>query len=61
MTGYELSQFLASSTGWLWSATHSQIYPALAKLREQGLIEGGIEGVRGGVAAQGRVPDHRGR
>ncbi|WP_051215653.1 PadR family transcriptional regulator [Granulicoccus phenolivorans] len=46
MTGYELSQFLASSTGWLWSATHSQIYPALAKLREQGLIEG-IEGVRG--------------
>lgn len=46
MTGYDLSQFLSSSTGWLWSATHSQIYPALGKLKEEGLIEG-IEGVRG--------------
>lgn len=46
MSGYELSQFLDSSTGWLWSASHSQIYPLLARLTEAGLVAGD-EGVRG--------------
>ena len=39
MSGYELSQFFASSTGWVWTATHSQIYPLLGKLQAEGTIE----------------------
>lgn len=39
MSGYELSQFFDSSTGWVWTATHSQIYPLLAKMEDDGLIE----------------------
>ncbi|MGO1165080.1 MAG: PadR family transcriptional regulator [Janibacter sp.] len=40
MSGYELKQFFDSSTGWLWSAQHSQIYPLLGKLEKSGLIRG---------------------
>lgn len=40
MTGYELSQFLDGSTGWLWAANHSQIYPLLGRLLDQGLVVG---------------------
>lgn len=39
MSGYELSQFFDSATGWVWTAPHSQIYPLLAKLHREGLIE----------------------
>ena len=39
MSGYELSQFFDSSTGWVWTAPHSQIYPTLAKMQSEGLIE----------------------
>ncbi|OYO22006.1 PadR family transcriptional regulator [Enemella dayhoffiae] len=46
MTGYELSRFFDSSAGWLWSAGHSQIYPLLGKLVDEGLVTGS-EGVRG--------------
>ncbi len=40
MSGYELSQFFDSSTGWVWTAPHSQIYPTLVKMQSEGLIEG---------------------
>lgn len=46
MSGYELKQFFDSSTGWMWSAQHSQIYPLLGKLERAGLIAG-QEQVRG--------------
>lgn len=46
MTGYELSQFLDGSTGWLWAANHSQIYPLLGRLVEQGLVVG-VDDARG--------------
>jgi DNA-binding PadR family transcriptional regulator len=45
-TGYELAVKTRESVEPLWSATHSQIYPALHKLEQEGLIEG-EEGVRG--------------
>ena len=38
MSGYELSQFFDSSTGWVWTATHSQIYPLLGKMQAEGAI-----------------------
>ncbi|HET9648411.1 MAG TPA: PadR family transcriptional regulator [Microlunatus sp.] len=38
MTGYELSQFFDSSTGWVWSANHSQIYPLLSRMEDDGAI-----------------------
>jgi DNA-binding PadR family transcriptional regulator len=38
MSGYELSQFFDSSTGWVWSAPHSQIYPLLAKMQADGVV-----------------------
>lgn len=39
MSGYELSQFFDSSTGWVWTAPHSQIYPMLGKMQAEGLID----------------------
>lgn len=38
MSGYELSQFFDSSTGWVWTAPHSQIYPLLGKMQNDGAI-----------------------
>ena len=52
MTGYDLKRFLDASAGWLWSAKHSQIYPLLAVMQADGLVDG-EEGVRG--EAQRRV------
>ena len=40
MTGYELTQNMKISVESLWAATHSQIYPALHKLEEEGLVSG---------------------
>ncbi len=39
MTGYELAQFFDGSTAWVWSAPHSNIYPALRKMEGEGLLE----------------------
>jgi DNA-binding PadR family transcriptional regulator len=39
MSGYELSQFFDSSTGWVWTAPHSQIYPLLGKMEADGVLE----------------------
>lgn len=47
-SGYELTQRFAQGIGrHAWSAQHSQIYPELHKLTEEGLIEVVDEGTRG--------------
>jgi DNA-binding PadR family transcriptional regulator len=40
MTGYELAQFFDESANWVWSAPHSNIYPALRRLQSEGLLSG---------------------
>lgn len=47
MSGYDLSRFFEVSMGNVWPAQHSQIYPELAKLLADGLIEQTGEGPRG--------------
>ncbi len=39
MSGYELRQRIEMSIGNFWNESFGQIYPALAKLRRQGLVE----------------------
>lgn len=46
MTGYELAQFFDESTSWVWSAPHSNIYPQLRKMEEEGLLTSHTE-IRG--------------
>ena len=45
-TGYELTQWFDSSLQHAWHASHSQIYPELAKLEAMGLTEVVEEGAR---------------
>jgi len=45
-TGYELAQRFDSSMSNAWYASHSQIYPELAKLCEEGMLEVVGEGPR---------------
>jgi DNA-binding PadR family transcriptional regulator len=47
MSGYELSRRFEASVGSTWSAGHSQIYPELVRLAEEGLVESGEPGPRG--------------
>ena len=47
MSGYELAQRFEASVGSTWSAGHSQIYPELAKLADEGLVTAGAPGPRG--------------
>jgi PadR family transcriptional regulator, regulatory protein AphA len=47
MSGYELSTRFEASVGSTWSAGHSQIYPELVRLAEDGLVEAGEPGPRG--------------
>ena len=47
-TGYALLKHFEQSLGYAWPASHSQIYPELAKLREAGLIREGDPLPRGG-------------
>ncbi len=57
-TGYELTQRFDRTLSHAWHASHSQIYPELAKLEEAGMIEVVGEGARGsrtyGATARGR-------
>ncbi len=46
-SGYELTNRFAVSMGHAWPVSHSQIYPELARLVSQGLIEQTEEGPRG--------------
>lgn len=43
MTGYELMQQFESTLCEFWTAKHSQIYPELKKLTEEGMVEYEIE------------------
>ena len=47
MSGYDLSRYFSVSLANVWPAQHSQIYPELAKLLADGLIEQTGEGPRG--------------
>ena len=47
MTGYELTRTFDVSLANVWSASHSQIYPELAKLEGAGLIRHTESGPRG--------------
>jgi DNA-binding PadR family transcriptional regulator len=40
MTGYDLMRYFDGSVAYVWSAPHSQIYPELRRMHEQGLIDG---------------------
>ena len=45
-TGYELLKHFEQSLAYAWPASHSQIYPELARLRDDGLIEQTGSGAR---------------
>ena len=45
--GYELTQRFDQSLRTAWHASHSQVYPELARLEEAGLVEVVGEGARG--------------
>jgi len=47
MSGYDLARFFVASMGNVWPAQHSQIYPELARLSDEGLIAQVGEGPRG--------------
>lgn len=40
MTGYEIAQHFDEAVAQLWAAPHSQIYPELRKMEEEGLVKG---------------------
>jgi DNA-binding PadR family transcriptional regulator len=46
-TGYELLKHFEQSFAYAWPASHSQIYPELARLLDDGLIEQAATGPRG--------------
>ena len=46
-TGYDLAQRFDKSLSNAWHASHSQIYPALARLQGDGMVEVVGEGARG--------------
>jgi DNA-binding PadR family transcriptional regulator len=43
MSGYDLVRFFDGSTGWIWTAPQSQIYPTLRRMERSGLISGDDE------------------
>jgi PadR family transcriptional regulator AphA len=47
MSGYELAQRFEASVGRTWSAGHSQIYPELVRMADEGLVSAGEPGPRG--------------
>lgn len=46
-TGYQLAQRMRAPIGYMWTATHSQIYPELAKLQSGGLVRAAVIPGRG--------------
>jgi DNA-binding PadR family transcriptional regulator len=46
-TGYELTQALRAPIGYFWTATHSQVYPELTKLEQDGHVRHRIVDNRG--------------
>jgi PadR family transcriptional regulator AphA len=39
MTGYDLVKYFDGSVAFVWNAPHSQIYPQLRRMEEEGLVE----------------------
>jgi len=39
LSGYDLKRLMEERVGFFWSARHSQIYPELARLEGQGMVE----------------------
>lgn len=53
MTGYDLAKMFSKRPGYIWRATHQQIYLELAKLQRNGFLEPADEG---GELRADRVP-----
>ena len=57
-TGYDLTRRFEASLSHAWHASHSQIYPELARLQGRGLVEEAGRGARGSrtwaITEQGR-------
>jgi DNA-binding PadR family transcriptional regulator len=62
-SGYELTKQFEVSLANVWSAKHSQIYPELQRMAEQGWVVAGDEGARGRrdyrITDDGRAELHR--
>ncbi len=43
MSGYDVKQYLEQTVSHFWSESYGQIYPALRRLEEEGLVEGRTE------------------
>ena len=58
-TGYDLTRRFEASLSHAWHASHSQIYPELARLQDRGLVEEAGRGARGSrtwaITDQGRA------
>ena len=58
-TGYDLTRRFEASLSHAWHASHSQIYPELARLQERGLVDEAGRGARGSrtwaITDQGRA------
>jgi PadR family transcriptional regulator, regulator of vanillate utilization len=52
-SGFDLAREFGESMGWFWYASHSQIYPELRRLEDEGLIAG--TGVQGNPGKQKRI------
>lgn len=60
MTGYALRDAIRVHLGAFWSESFGQIYPALARLREEGLVAAG-DGDRSGSSVHSLTPSGRAR
>ncbi|MGI8859763.1 MAG: PadR family transcriptional regulator [Rubrobacteraceae bacterium] len=61
LSGYDLKRMMERPLGYFWSAKHSQIYPELARLEEDGYVTHRVVEQRGkpdkkvfGITAEGR-------
>lgn len=59
LTGYDITKHFKDSLGQFWSAKHSQIYPELKRLTEEGFIEFDVR-IQGKKAGEEGLSNHRG-
>lgn len=43
MSGYDLNRILDETFGYVWTAPHSQIYPALRQMEREGLVKADVQ------------------